>query len=646
MIEDYFHRWVVRKNAPYWYLVLFACLLISNSFFQLWDQDESAYAGMARTMLESGNWVYPEFVWSDVHRKPPFHLWHIASCFYVFGIHEFSVRLSSILYITGCLWLLYLISKDLFDAKIGVVSMVIISTTIFIPMLGRVAVTDGTLLFYSTLCVFALHKHLRAYSIRWVVLFWFSFSLALLTKGPPVIVFSGILGTLLLIFYPDRKRVLSLHPWFFFPLAILPVVGWAMLANQQDGGKLIDWMIYHYVWKRIDNSVFGQTGPPGTHVVFILISFLPFLWYLTSSIKNGYKEFRKKNKVFIFLLCWFVAAWLIYEFSPSKLPSYTALAHLPLAILIAWVACTQRVTFTLLPWLLLLLFGILFLALPFILSFSLLVQIVWVSAGMFILLYYIFIFLKFRNSTILLSYVLSGALLMQLLFTCLIIPSFEWLKLSTAKVAIMASATAKNGTVYIGNDTGLPPSLPYYLLKQGAAYKTTYFLSDWLKAWYDEEQSTFVLSEDQWMIMKGFIQAPMPHTIESYWLEKNKYFNYYLIHDSIEINTTSAVPVVIPECPKSSAYYERSIRDSEEYMKLMEEKAKQKQQPIDSVIKDDAAYLYNLDSNVYEIKSHMLKSSSWMRFLNAKAEERQIPLLSLMDEQAKAILNHRDIHPK
>ena len=54
------------------FLVLAAAnLLIGNATTAVWDQDEAAYAGFARSMAVDGHWVVPEFPCSQAHRKVP-----------------------------------------------------------------------------------------------------------------------------------------------------------------------------------------------------------------------------------------------------------------------------------------------------------------------------------------------------------------------------------------------------------------------------------------------------------------------------------------------------------------------------------------------------------------------------------------------
>ena len=91
----------MHKNQWYIFLFIIVILIMNNWSIPLWDQDEAAYAGFGYIMNESGNWLVPNFMYSDVHRKPPLHFWNIALSYKLFGYNEFAVRFPSFLAILG-----------------------------------------------------------------------------------------------------------------------------------------------------------------------------------------------------------------------------------------------------------------------------------------------------------------------------------------------------------------------------------------------------------------------------------------------------------------------------------------------------------------------------------------------------------------
>ena len=166
-------------------------LLIHNESVSLWGQDEAAYAGFSERMVSTGNWLIPEFTWAKIHRKPPLHFWNIALTSKVFGMNEFSVRFPSAFFIFLTLIFLYRGTRAFLDQRTAFLSSVILGTSLFVISLAKISVTDGTLLFFSTVCAGLMISQL--YSPHWknVFFFWLSFVLALLVKGPPIVIFIG-----------------------------------------------------------------------------------------------------------------------------------------------------------------------------------------------------------------------------------------------------------------------------------------------------------------------------------------------------------------------------------------------------------------------------------------------------------------------
>jgi 4-amino-4-deoxy-L-arabinose transferase-like glycosyltransferase len=114
------HLSPITRKAIIYLLVVSFILFFGNNWVSLWDQDEAAYAGFAKTMIESGNWLMPEFMWSEVHRKPPLHFWNIAISYKMFGINEFAVRFPSALFILLTLILVFFGTRKIFACDLSV----------------------------------------------------------------------------------------------------------------------------------------------------------------------------------------------------------------------------------------------------------------------------------------------------------------------------------------------------------------------------------------------------------------------------------------------------------------------------------------------------------------------------------------------
>ena len=256
-------------------------LLLFNHDISLWDDDEAAYAGFGQQMLASGDWVNPHSLWADIHRKPPLHFWTVAISFSVLGDNEFALRLPSVLAVWLTCASLWWFGRRLFGEDRAAWAATILASSFVIPIFGKVALTDATLLLFQTTAVLGLLNYVHEPRFRWNLLLWTSVALGLLAKGPPIVILIGGLWVWLLVFHPQRRNLIGTHPWLFLPLALLPLGTWMYLSWLRDDGRLLTFLYQFYVVQRIGGSVLGQTGPPGYHLVVLLISFaawMPFLW--------------------------------------------------------------------------------------------------------------------------------------------------------------------------------------------------------------------------------------------------------------------------------------------------------------------------------------------------------------------------------
>jgi 4-amino-4-deoxy-L-arabinose transferase-like glycosyltransferase len=342
-------------------LLLAVNLLVNNHQVSLWDEDEAAYAGFAQQMVATGDWVNPNYPQSVIHRKTPLHFWAIGGSYQVFGENEFGVRFSSALAIFLTCLLVYFGTRNWLGQTVAERAAVILATTIQLPLMGKIAFTDATLLLFETGAMIGLVRYLYQPHWRWNVLLWTSMALGMLTKGPPIVVLVGGTWLLLAIFHPQRKNLIGTHPWLWGWLALLPFAYWAYLSYQQDYAlwsssnsplPFVEWWnqaasdgrkIYllpflwdWYVLKRVGGAVLGQTGFPGYHLVILTVAFLTWLPFWPSTLKAlGSRIISKGSSERLVLVLWLVMGWFFWELMSSKLPSYALAAQPALALLMA-----------------------------------------------------------------------------------------------------------------------------------------------------------------------------------------------------------------------------------------------------------------------------------------------------------------------
>lgn len=320
-------------------LLLFAAvLLLKNGSTALWEQDEAAYAGFAWQMNHSGNYLVPDFPWSEPHRKTPLHFWLIAGCYKLFGASEGATRIPSVLAILGTVIIMWRMGKKLLPDNGSTLAALALMGNLLLIALAKISFTDATLLFFETLALLSLLNWIELGGYKYAILWTIAIAGGLLTKGPPILIVA--LGCCGILFLFSSKRLLAFIAGLLALLACTPLLIWGIVANQANPG-FITWLIDWYILKRTSGAVFGQTGPPGYHLAVIILSFIAVLPWLPSAVIQLAKSTFKRDNIAIALTGWLIFGWLFYELLPSKLPTYAIAAYPAIALIIGQFASGQ-----------------------------------------------------------------------------------------------------------------------------------------------------------------------------------------------------------------------------------------------------------------------------------------------------------------
>lgn len=619
----------LRFYFPFLYFCLLAFILFTGNGHSLIDQDEAAYAGFAKQMIETGNWITPEFMWSEVHRKPPLHFWNIAISYKVFGVNEFAVRFPAAFFTFITCLLVFFAGKIIVGERLALLWVLVLSTSMLVPVLGKVSATDSTLLFFTTACAFSFYFVLQHKSWKWVLVFWVSFALALLTKGPPVVLFVLGLSSLLVILHPNRRHLIMLHPWLFLPLAFLPLVAWGYATSLHDNGEFVSWMIDWYILKRVGGSVFGQSGFPGMHLLMISLFFIPWMLYLPEAFKRLFTFFFKEKKEGLFFAAWFVAGWFIFELSPSKLPAYVVAAHVPLAYFIAHAAGEQKLpanAWLIIHYLLAFVLVASIVSVPFILNVATTTKYMFVGVGIVLSIASIGS-LFFLRSRWFMPALVSISILWQLVLWQVLVPATDDYKSTTKQAADYITEQAdKTSCILIANGKNKPPSLPFYLSKKFSIIDEEYDFSVLLKAYYSDTGCVLILNEKQNALFKHTVPVLGVKKIETIEKLKPVFSDYYIIIKA-EIETTRPLP--LPEWvkpPLTQQVYEEGIRNNAQWMQDLMEKAKERNLRTEELITEDAKWLAQNDLRNYNYLTAMMQNPRWKTDLETRSAAQHISL--------------------
>lgn len=343
-----------------WGLLGFTLLLrlLSLDMYPLMDTTEARYGEMARLMVETGNWLTPQFDYGiPFWGKPPLFVWSSALGVEMLGLSEFALRLPHWLAGVATLGIMAWFAKRLGYSS-TITTTVLASCLVFLISSGTI-MTDMLLTLGMTIAMvgFYLCWEQPSQNKYWGYIGFVGLAIGLLAKGPVIIVLMALAITPWIIFYyglfNSFKQLWQRIPLVTGGLLMLAIaLPWYVLAEQATEGFL-DYFIIGEHFKRFTDSgwqgdLYGvaHDEPRGKIWLFWLIVALPWSFVLPSLLWRRYKQTKlpqptnNENKLLFFLLFWLVAPMLLFTMAGNILPTYILPGIPALGLLIAML--TQR----------------------------------------------------------------------------------------------------------------------------------------------------------------------------------------------------------------------------------------------------------------------------------------------------------------
>ncbi|BBO91707.1 ArnT family glycosyltransferase [Desulfosarcina ovata] len=285
---------MIRKNGRttikwLWVLliVLGALRLMFLGAYPLADTTEARYGNIARLMVETGDWITPQYsLGVPFWGKPPLSTWLAAGAMKLFGINEFSARVPSFamsLAVMVLVWRLAVRQRSRDHAMAAV--LVLATAPLFFVSSGAV-MTDPALLAGTTLCMVAFWQALirsgRAGRL-WGYAFFVGLAIGLLAKGPVAVVLTLFPIGIWVLLQRCWREVWERLPWLGGAfLTICLSAPWYYLAEQKTPGFLNYFIIGEH-WNRFTipgwkGDLYGHAHlrPKGTIWLYGLACTLPW----------------------------------------------------------------------------------------------------------------------------------------------------------------------------------------------------------------------------------------------------------------------------------------------------------------------------------------------------------------------------------
>lgn len=337
------------------------------------DRDESRFAQASRQMLESGTvegWVVPRVQDRPRLNKPPLTYWAQAASAGVMTGWEprrdamWMYRLPSALALLGTVLAVWRLGTGMYDGLVGLLAAGLISTAPVFLWEARQARADQLLVMLTTVAMASLWRVWRSEerSWRWPLALWSATGLGVMTKGPitPMIV----LLTAASLRVVGKEAWRGRMRWWLGAAVVAAMVGpWVASVAAEVGFETYLRVVFDETIGRSGSAKEGHWGPPGYHIVGLVVLFWPGAMLVFSglwrAVKRGVKEgeggrwidrarrarFRRTPEAF--LLAWAVPAWIVFELVGTKLPHYTMPLYPALAIVSARAVFAVRA----MPWL-------------------------------------------------------------------------------------------------------------------------------------------------------------------------------------------------------------------------------------------------------------------------------------------------------
>lgn len=351
----------LRRNLWIILGLLLAARLLAQAVLPLTDTTESRYGEIARIMLETANWVTPQYDYGvPFWAKPPLSTWLSAASMGVFGVNEFAARLPELLLGLGMLGLVWLLAKKRYNRDFGLLSVAVLASLSLFFVASGAVMTDASLALSTTISFvafwLAMSESDRRQQLFWGYLFFAGQGLGLLAKGP----ICGVLTLVPIVLWTwsrgNRWRLLWQRlPWITGSLVMLAIAApWYILAEQRTPGFLDYFIVGEHIKRFLVTGWHGDKyGHPhkaalGTIWAYWLIGAFPWsliaIGWATRRFRSLKALFQDQDGWALYLLWWVLWPLLFFTLAHNILWTYTITGLPAFALLVAelWLRDRQR----------------------------------------------------------------------------------------------------------------------------------------------------------------------------------------------------------------------------------------------------------------------------------------------------------------
>lgn len=316
------------------------------------DTTEARYAEIARKMVETGNWLTPQFDYGvPFWGKPPLHSWLSAAGMQLFGVNEAAARLPILMTALAVLFLVWLWVRDTVGANAALVSTVVLASMALFFGASAFVMTDMPMVLGTTLVMVGFWQAAGGADERWGHAVFLGLAIGMLAKGPVAVVLV-VMPLLLWLALTRNWALLRQLPWVRGTILLMALVlPWYVAAEIATPGFLRYFLIGEHIQRFLtpgwqgDLYGTGHQEAKGMIWLFWLMAALP--WSLVPALmlarpRRTVETFRQdRSGWLLYLLLWALAPLLLFTAASNILAAYV-LPGLPAAAVLLVVLAKAR----------------------------------------------------------------------------------------------------------------------------------------------------------------------------------------------------------------------------------------------------------------------------------------------------------------
>ncbi len=331
-----------RMVEIYYLVFLFLCsallFLTGLGNHDLWNPDEPRVAGIVAEMAREGNMVVPRLNGKPFLEKPPLYFWVSSKAMNLLGETAYTARITSALAAVFGVLVTCLLARSMgFSPFSAFLAGLILATSVQYWALARRCLIDMLLCLFTTCAMasyFLATRHSREIK-TWSVIFMFSLSCAVMTKGLVGLAIPlCAIGAWLIV-----RRQFTLRPWYLLFVAsaicLIPLAIWAWFLYGELGWEGVHKAMWMNNFGRFLGARDSHVRPFYYYFTNFPFLFMPWTLFVPLAVVQFWKGKlgRGKEDSFLFILAWLIAPLFLLTLSAGKrgiylLPLYPAAALL------------------------------------------------------------------------------------------------------------------------------------------------------------------------------------------------------------------------------------------------------------------------------------------------------------------------------